>query len=43
MLHIQCCPTAERAKEGPRGHDEVIVEDSAVAAFTTVYHFIAPK
>lgn len=39
MLLIQYCPTAKHAEEGPRGHDEVIVEDSAVTAFTTVCHF----
>lgn len=43
MLLIQCCPTAEHANKGPTGHDEVIVEDSAVTTFTAVYHFIAPK
>lgn len=36
LLFIQYCPTPEHAKEGPGGQDEVIVEASAVAAFTTV-------
>lgn len=30
LLFIQYCPTAEHAKEGPRGQDEVIVEASAM-------------
>lgn len=40
LLFIQYCPTAEHAKEGPRGQDEVIVEASAVTGFTTVSHFM---
>lgn len=36
LLFIQYCPTAEHAKEGPAGQDEVIVEASAVTAFTAV-------
>lgn len=36
LLFIEHCPTAEHAREGPRGQDEVIVEASSVTAFTTV-------